>query len=75
MHFRGSVNPSNPGFTFKFGIISLHDRHWIDIVVAFALIPDAAMMIPATLTKRDTHSDWKKQNINISLNQNELQFK
>lgn len=57
VHFRGIAKPSRPGFTFKFGITSLHDRHWMDIVVAFAFIPDAAITIPAILTKRDTNSD------------------
>lgn len=57
LHFLGNANPSKPGLTFKFGITSLHERHWIDIDVAFARIPDAAMIIPAILTRRDTLSD------------------
>lgn len=34
-----------------------HDRHWIEILVAFALMPEADMTIPGILTRRDTVSD------------------
>lgn len=62
LHLRGRAKPSKPGFTFKFGITSLHERHWIDMVVALALIPDADTIIPAIFTKRDTLSDFAKLN-------------
>lgn len=41
-----------------FGIPLSHERHCIDIFVAFALIPDAATIIPATFTSRKTESDF-----------------
>lgn len=43
---------------------SLHERHWIDMVVAFALIPDADMMMPAIFTKRETLSDFANEGEN-----------
>ena len=53
----GKAYPSRPGFIGIFGITVLQDLHWIDIWVAFALIPLAATTIPGILTKRDTRSD------------------
>lgn len=49
--------PSKPGFTAKFGIMLLQERHCIAILVALALIPEALTIIPGTLTKRETTSD------------------
>lgn len=57
LHFLGIKYPSKPGFTAKLGITLLHDRHWMEILVAFALIPETLTMIPGILTRRDTTSD------------------
>lgn len=57
LHLRGMMYPSKPGFTAKFGMMLLQERHCIAIFVALALIPDALTMIPGTLTNRDTTSD------------------
>lgn len=39
-------------------MILRQDRHWIDILVAFALMPDADITMPGIFTSRDTVSDW-----------------
>lgn len=57
LHFRGITYPSSPGLTGRFGMMLRHDRHCIDILVAFALIPDADITMPGILTRRDTVSD------------------
>lgn len=57
MHFLGITYPSKPGLTDKLGITFRQERHWIDIFVAFALIPDAETIIPGIFTSRDTVSD------------------
>lgn len=57
LHFRGIMYPSKPGFTAKFGIMLLQERHCIAILVALALIPEALTIIPGTFTKRETTSD------------------
>ncbi len=49
--------PSRPGLIVKFGTTLRHDRHWIEIFVALALIPVAATMIPGILTNCETSSD------------------
>lgn len=57
LHFLGIMYPSKPGFKDKLGIILLQDLHWIVILVALALIPEALMTIPGIFTKRETTSD------------------
>jgi hypothetical protein len=61
VHFRGSAYPSSPGLTFKFGMVLLHDRHWMEIRVVFALIPEAEMMTPEIFTRRETMSDLRSR--------------
>lgn len=41
------------------------DLHWIEILVALALMPDADITIPGIFTRRDTVSDWKNNNKQI----------
>lgn len=35
----------------------LQERHWIEIFVALALIPEALTIMPGILTRRETTSD------------------
>lgn len=57
LHFLGMTYPSRPGFTGRLGITLRHERHCMDIFVAFALIPDADITIPGIFTSLDTVSD------------------
>lgn len=57
LHFLGITYPSKPGFTGRFGMMLRHDRHWIEIFVALALIPDADITMPGIFTRRETVSD------------------
>lgn len=54
---RGRIYPSRPGLIVKFGTTFLQERHWIEIFVALALIPEADTIIPGIFTKWETCSD------------------
>ena len=45
--------------TVKFGMTLLQERHWMEIEVAFDLIPEALTIIPGIFTSFDTISDYK----------------
>lgn len=57
VHLRGKIKPSKPGLIDWFGIVFLQERHWSVTFVAFALIPEALMIIPGILTRCETDSD------------------
>lgn len=58
-HFLGIRNPSSPGLICKFERTSWQVLHIIEILVAFAFIPEALTIIPGTFTSLETISDFK----------------
>ena len=56
-HFRGMAYPSRPGFRGMLEMVLRQERHWMVMLVAFARIAEALIIIPGIFTSFAICSD------------------
>ena len=62
-HLRGMAYPSRPGFRGMLEMVLRQERHWMVMLVAFARMAEALIIMPGIFTNLAICSDCKMDQI------------